>query len=258
MTQKIIFEQPLNERIRTFLRVDQLVQRFDHNIKGESIWDTHYALATLLEVADLAARGDLKSELMKELKRQIKNLEGLSHVPGVDRPNLQRIIARHREHINFLHGLTGQPSDRVKNNEFSNSVKQRLFIPGGTCEFDLPAYHYWLLQPVAERHTVLNTWIEPFKHIHQTVKLILELIRESVLPTKSVAVKGFYQQTFQADQPYPYQLVRISLPSDSPYFPEFSAGKHRFAVRFLVQPNIELRATQTHEDIEFELACCAL
>lgn len=258
MTQKIVFEQPLNERVRMFLRIDRLIQRFAHYIHGETVWDTHCALVTLLELADLAARGDLKSELMKELERQIKNMEGLSHIPGVDRAHLQRIIDQHRAHVNALHDLTGQPGDQLRSNEFSNSIRQRLSIPGGTCEFDLPAYHYWLSQPVAIRHRTLGSWIEPFQHIHQSVRLILQLIRDSVIPAKLCAAQGFYQQNLEVNPLYPYQLVRIALPSNSPVYPEISGGKHRFAVRFLELPSVESHAAQTSEDIEFELACCAL
>ncbi len=256
MTHKIVFEQPLNERIRTFLRIEQLVKRFRHAVKGESIWDTHFALSTLLEIADLAARGDLKSEVMKELKRQIGNLEGLSDTPGIDYSHLQSIIDGHRRLVGSLHELSGQPGNKLKTNEFISSIKQRAVIPGGTCDFDLPAYHFWLSQPNSYRNSLLQQWFRPFELIHEPMEVILNLIRQSTTPEKTIATKGFLQQNLESN--IPYQLIRISIPENSPYFPEISAGKHRFTVRFLTLTNIESRAPQTQDDLEFELACCAL
>ncbi len=252
----ITFEQPLNERIRTFLRIEQLFQRLEYCLGGQSVWNTHYALTTLLEIADLAARGDLKSELMKELKRQVANLERLSTAPGVNRAQLQTIIDQHRKLIDTLHGLSGHPGSQMKNNEFLNSIKQRTAIPGGTCDFDLPAYHHWLSQPVEARHEFVRAWIKPFTTIHEAAGVVLSLIRESATPVKTRAAKGFYQQNLELGQPY--QMIRISVPETSPHFPEISAGKHRFTVRFLQHTNLEARASQTHDNIDFELTCCSL
>jgi cell division protein ZapD len=256
VTQTITFEQPLNERIRIFLRIEQLVQRFEYCLGGQTRWDTHCALTTLLEIAELAARGDIKSELMKELKRQTSNLEALEEMPGVDKGSLHAVIDGHRRLIDRLHGLSGHPGGQLKGNEFLNSIKQRTVIPGGTCDFDLPAYHHWLAQPVEVRHGHFETWMRPFKQINEAAAMILDLIRQSSRPERVRAVTGFYQQNLDADQPY--QLIRITLSAGAPQFPEISAGKHRFSVRFLEQNDLATRASQAQGDIDFSLACCAL
>ena len=59
----INYEQPLNERMRTFLRYEQLTNRFEFFAKQERSSDTHAALLTLIEVLNLVSRGDLKQEL---------------------------------------------------------------------------------------------------------------------------------------------------------------------------------------------------
>ncbi len=256
MSSQIIFEQPLNERVRTFLRIEQLMQRFEYYISGNNAWDTHSALITLLEITDLVARGDVKSELMKELKRQIQNLEALKEIPEIDQSHLQCFIDEHRQHIDTLYELSGHPSDQIKNNEFIKSIKQRIVIPGGTCDFDLPAYHYWLSQPTAKRHATLEHWVSPFKKIYETINITLSLIRDSASSEEKCAERGFYQQQLETDQPY--QLIRIQLPEDSPFYAEISAGKHRFTVRFLKLVDPQSRASQTQDDIVFKLTCCAL
>ena len=256
VTSHIIYEQPLNERIRTFLRIEQLMQRIDYFISGNHAWDSHCAITTLLEVSDLATRGDLKSELMKELKRQMNNLEGLKQIPEIDQPHLQEFIDRLRQHVDTLYDLSGHPGAPLKNNEFLKSIKQRIVIPGGTCDFDLPAYHYWLAQPVEERRLTLSNWIEPYRKVYDTISIIMTLIRDSAKPLEVCAALGFYQRQLDNDQPY--QLIRVLLPSTSPHFPEISAGKHRCTVRFLMLNEPESRPSQTQEDIDFKLVCCSL
>ena len=256
MTSNIVFEQPLNERIRTFLRIEQLMQRIEYFISGDHSWDSHCAITTLLEVSDLATRGDLKSELMKELKRQMNNLEDLKQIPEIDQSHLQQFIDHLRQHIDTLYELSGHPGAPLKHNEFLKSIKQRIVIPGGTCDFDLPAYHFWLAQSVTERRATLNKWIEPYKKVYDTICIIMTLIRDSAKPQEVCATRGFYQRQLDNDQPY--QLIRVLLPSTSQHFPEISAGKHRCTVRFLMLNEPESRPSQIQEDIDFNLACCSL
>ncbi len=256
MTRLLTFEQPLNERIRTFLRFEHLMKRFRHSAGGDSRWDSHCALSALLEIADLAARVDLKSELMKELKRQISNLEALSASPEVDQDQLQRVMRGHRDLVSRLHGQPGQLAGVLKHNEFLNSLKQRAVIPGGTCDFDLPGYHHWLGRPPAERQRDLEAWARPFRQLNEAATVILSLTRHSARPERLVAAAGFFQR--QLDPSAPVQLIRIAIHALSPYYPEISAGKHRFSVRFLEPKNLELRPKQTQGDVEFELSVCAL
>jgi cell division protein ZapD len=256
VSETLIFEQPLNERIRTFLRVEQLIQRFNHFVEGDTLWDTHGALRTLIEVADLVARVDLKSELMKELKRQITNLEGLEEIPGVNTEHLRSIIDTHRSLIDRLHDIAGNPGSQLKSNEFLHSIKQRAAIPGGSCDFDLPAFHHWLSREKARRQDDLEQWIQPYRKIHLAVSVIMGLVRESAGLETVRAEKGFYEKTL--DPTHPNQLIRIGVDMAAPCFPEVSAGKHRFSIRFLVQPDLGTRPVQITDDFDFELACCAL
>jgi len=49
----------------------------------------------------------------------------------------------------------------------------------------------------------------------------------------------------------------VGLNRDSEYFPEISAGKQRFSIRFML-PQDEKRPTQSNDDLDFQLICCAL
>ncbi|MDX1698603.1 MAG: cell division protein ZapD, partial [Thiohalobacterales bacterium] len=72
----------------------------------------------------------------------------------------------------------------------------------------------------------------------------------------AVAEAGIYQKTM--DPNLPCQLVRIALPAGAPYFAELSGGRHRFTARFLQFSTADQRASQTDQDVKFQLACCVI
>src|SRR5512139_2798857 len=70
----LIFEQPLNERMRTFLRLDYLYnQALYHNEKA-SQWGSRAAVASLIDILAITTRGDVRSDVLKELERHIAML----------------------------------------------------------------------------------------------------------------------------------------------------------------------------------------
>lgn len=255
MSSLVYFEQPLNERIRTFMRVEQLYSRCQYYMEKENALDSHSALSALLELMGLISRGDLKRELMKEVKRQLANLQQLHSIPSLDQNKLEKLVSEHSALINELDNQPGQLVSHLKENDFINSIKQRAAIPGGTCDFDLPSYHYWLTQPSARRKEIIQTWLQPFDVVYKTVVHCLELIRNSSEIESCAALKGFYQRNL--DQNQPNQLIRVLIDINDQCYPEISAGKHRFSIRFLEQANPNLYPKQVERDITFKIACCA-
>ncbi len=255
MSRQIYFEQPLNERIRTFMRIEELFARCNYYINKDEAFDSHSALSTLFELMGLASRGDLKRELMKEIKRQLTNLQQLHSIPSLDQKKLDQLISSHNNLINQLDSLSGQLVGHLKDNDFINSIKQRSTIPGGTCDFDLPAYHYWLTQAPKERKQTIEAWLQPFVLINNTVMHCLELIRSSAEIEDCVGKKGFYQRNL--DQNQPNQLIRVIIDDTEKCFPEISAGKHRFSIRFLQQPDPNHYPKQIERNISFKISCCA-
>lgn len=253
----VIYEQPLNERIRTLLRLEHLFQQAAYRLAGEhSVWDSRAALDSLLDVQSVLARNDVRSEVLKELERHATRLTAYERNPNVDTNALQEVLAELDAVIDRLHAIGGQIGQKLKTNEFLNSVRQRSSIAGGTCGFDLPAYHYWLQQPAAQRQQDLLGWHHEYDALRDAVYLILRIIRQSTPAKAHCAEAGYYQQSL--DTSIPYQLLRVIMPADSPYFAEVSAGKHRFTIRFLQMPSMEQRPVQAEEDIDFHLSCCVL
>lgn len=256
VTRETVYEHPLNERVRTFLRLESLFTQAAHHVKRSSEWDSRATLNCILEILSIFGNANLKSEVLKELERHSIGLKRLEHNPEIDGNRLTGLLDLIGSHIDSLHRINGQIGSELKSSEFLISIRQRSGIPGGTCDFDLPAFHYWLQQPVRERTDDLYRWLNSFDSIGQAIQFILKLTRESTTLTPVIADNGVYQKTL--DPGLPYQLVRIALPADSPYFAELSGGRHRFTARFLNFSTVEIRARQTAEDVEFGLACCVL
>lgn len=255
MSEKIYYEQPLNEKIRNLLRLDFLFNQLNASVEGSTSWDSRAAIVGLLDVYSIISRADIKSELLKELERYSGLLEALDKNPNVDSSKLTSVLDQIDVYIDRLHGMTGPVAGELRQNELLNTVRQRISIPGGACEFDLPSYHYWLSRPAEQRVADLKQWLAPFEVVRASISLIVRLVRDSIPPTQQMAVDGFFQQTL--DPNAPTQLIRVGLPRSYPLYAEISGGKHRFSIRFM-KLNIYDRDVATEQDVAFDLACCTL
>ena len=92
MEKSVIYEQPLNERVRSFLRLEHLFGISDHHCPQDSQWDSRIAISCFLEILDLLSRSDIKSDLIKELERHTVTLDVLKNNPNVDHHRLSEIL----------------------------------------------------------------------------------------------------------------------------------------------------------------------
>jgi cell division protein ZapD len=253
---KIIYEQPLNERIRAFLRLEFLFAQSAQHLHEESQWGSRCTLSSLLDIISIFGRTDLKTEVLKELERHSSTLNKLKQNPEVDSGRLEEILTELDKLGAELHKIGGPIAADLKDNEFLSSIQQRAAIPGGTCDFDLPSYHYWLQQPAEKRTRDLTDWLGRFATIGQAIQLILQLVRDSTILRPVTAESGFYQKTL--DSNHPCQLVRVEVDKKIPCYAEISGGRHRFTVRFLELSREEGQLRQSSEDVHFRLGCCTI
>ena len=238
------------------LRVETLMKRFHYfeALKGD--WSAYSALLTILELTSLLERGDLKQELMKELERQHGALKALMRHQEIDQNKLEIILSKQKLALERLHRLDGKLGEHLKRVDFLLGIKQRTSIPGGSCDFDLPQLRYWLNRSHEQRLSDLHEWVAPYRELEDVIELILKAIRDSAIAKTVVAENGFYQQSLDTKQST--QLIRIGVDADESIYPEISAGKHRYSVRFMRVNSSEELPTQVKEDVEFLLSRCSL
>lgn len=253
MADLIHFEHPLNERIRTFLRLEHLFLQVDHFRPQADPWSNRAAIDSLLSIISIFARSDLKTEILKELERHTGNLERIRQQPGVDMQALGQVLDDLEQAIHQVYRLDGQIARRLRSNEFLNTILQRSSIPGGSCNFDLPQYHFWLNQPHEIRQAQMSEWMQELLPVREAVVLLLNLVRNSNLPTRECAEQGFFQRTLESQAPA--QMLRVGLPRNSTVFTEISGNKHRFSIRFFETVDTG-KPVQTDRNVDFLLTAC--
>lgn len=256
MKDDIIYEQPLNERIRNFLCLEYLFQRLDYHSAQDNPWDSRVAVTCLLEVLNFISRSDIKKDIMKGLQQYSNSLDQLKKNPNTDIQKLDKFSQDMYTQLKTLYAEDLQLDKELAQSNLLKSMQQRVSVPGGTCNFDLPELHHWSHQPIECRRLDLVKWRESFSIIYNALVIILFMLRNSTLPTIEQAEAGFYQQLIE--KKLVGQLIRVFLPQDSNYFPEISGSKHRFTIYFMEQLNAVYSAKQTKDTVEFELHFCAL
>jgi cell division protein ZapD len=250
----ITYEFPLNERVRTMLRLEDLYGRVNYFIERDGSADHHAAIDILFDLIEVASRADLKADLLQELDRQKRMLMSLHDNPEVSEDALGLVlekVERCAESLLAINGKVGQP---LRENEWLMGIKQRASIPGGTCEFDLPSYHYWQQQDPPTRRRFLLEWMEPLEPIRRAKSIVLKLLRESGKEHRLVAQHGNFQQMQGGRMA---QMLRIVLDDKLPCVPEVSANKYALSIRF-VCADYAAKTTLFDQDVEFDLIFCSL
>ncbi len=251
---RVIFEQPLNERTRSLLRLEFLFAQYVHNHADATRWGLRASLHTMLDLLAVIGRADLKNDLSKELGEQETVLHRLRARAEVDRDKLDGVLHEIRAVLAGLHTMGAHPSAMLRENEFLFAILNRSAIPGGTCDFDLPAYHRWLSRPYADSERDLASWFAHLSPLQGAIRLYLRLLRDSAEGEECLARGGVHLHV----PPGNCQLLRVQIAGDADVYPEISAGRHRFSFRFMSLGRVDSRNVQTTQDIAFRLQCCIL
>lgn len=246
------FEQPLNERIRTFLRLEHLATRLRHHWADDSPWGRRATLDTLLDVLNVMSHHDIRGEVSKELVQRHAALQRLADREDVDVAALDRVLADIDTISQEMASIPPQfASYQLRDNELLNSLNNRHSMPGGTCSFDLPAYHHWLNQPGSRLADDISHWYQRIEPVERGVALLLKLLRGSADPRHESADNGVLVHKTESGT----QMIRVFVDSASVY-PEISAGRHRATVRFMQYQNANMHVAQARTSIAFRMACC--
>ena len=250
----ILYEYPFNERIRTYLRLEHLFQRLADLVPRDTALDHHYALTTIFEVMDVGARADLKSDVLRDIEKQKQLLNSYRGNPAISEAALDEVIAQLDACFAALNGLPGKAGQSLTEHDWLMSIRSRISIPGGTCEFDLPAYYAWQHLSADRRRHDLQGWIATLVPLADSVHMLLKLLRDSGAPQKVMAQGGQFQQNLP--QGRTFQLLRLRIDETSGLIPEISGNRLMVSVRLmLLGEDGKQHAAGT--DSGFELTLCS-
>jgi cell division protein ZapD len=250
----ISYEFPLTEKVRTLLRLEDLFARMEHFTDHEHSVDHHAALMTMFEILEVISRADLKSDLLQELERQKRVLSNLHNNPAISEQALEAILTEIEQSSGLLLAMSGKIGQHLRENEWLMGIKQRAVMPGGTCEFDLPSYHYWQAQDASSRREYLSSWLAPFLPLHTALKIVLRLLRESGKVFQFTAHQGTFQQMQGGRVAH---MLRLRLSRRLACIPEVGANKYAINIRFIAA-NYASKSTLFEQNVPFELTFCSL
>ena len=250
----ILYEYPFNERIRTYLRLEHLFRRLSALMQREQALDHHFAIQTIFEIMDVASRADMKTDVLKDIDRHRQQLGSYRGNPAISEQALDEVIGQLDDCFNQLSNTPGKTGQALTENDWLMSIRSRIGIPGGTCEFDLPAYYAWQHLDAGQRQADLQTWVQALAPLAESIVLLMKMLRDSGMPQKVVAPGGQFQQNLP--QGRTFQLLRLRIDPDLGLVPEISGNRLMMTVRLMRQGD-DQRLHAAAEDAAFELTLCA-
>lgn len=241
---KISYEFPLNEKCRTYLRIDNLFAQMQANLAMADSWQSLAFFKALFDFMELAERCDIRGDLSKDLERLRLKMQGWRERPGVDVAKLDSLCADLQQQA-YLLPRSVRPGSCFKEDKFLCALRQRFTIPGGLCPFDVPIFPLWLAQPQTKRQAQADAWLAELNLLHTANSLLLDLWREQGSFQPVIAKNAFYQDAADG-----CELLRLTIDAELGCYPTVSGHRSRFAIRFLPL------AEQRLGDTPFELACC--
>ena len=251
----ITYEYPLNERIRTLLRLEDLFDKVQHFTASDAPENHHVALLTIFEILEVASRADLKFDLVQELERQRQTLLSFRNNPDISEDALSGALYEIEMASAQMLAMQGKIGQYLRENDWLMAIKNRAAIPGGVCEFDLPAYHYWLHRDPEQRRISLDGWIKPMLPIRAALAIVLRLLRSSGRAEQQLASQGCFQLMLGGRNAL---MLRLRVAHQAPFIPEISANKYALNIRFIAPDSQEPRPRRSDEDVAFDLTFCNL
>ncbi|PKH03584.1 cell division protein ZapD [Psychromonas sp. MB-3u-54] len=242
----IVFEYPLNEKNRSYLRFESLFTQLKMSLSFEHVNDSTIFFKALLELVELAERSDIRHDLVKDLRLLSEQMRKWLNHAAVDQKAVTDLISEIEGLIQAVLRLSKQLRF-FKDNRLLTSLKQRFFIPGGTCNFDLPQFHFWLAGDLEKRQNDAQSWFSHFASLEKALTLFLKIKRSQAVDTKQIAKNGFYQAEVEK-----CGFIVVKVDQKQGVYPVISGHNQRYSIRFM---NAESEKN-TLDSIDFQQMCC--
>ncbi|MGQ8364785.1 cell division protein ZapD [Glaciecola sp. 1036] len=246
-----LYEFPLCEKVRNYLRLEQLFQQLKEARHAKTAHQHLYFFKTLFDLIELIERLDLRTDFVRDIDSQERNLVHWSQHPDIDKDALDRALKS-------LHKLLGEIKQinklgsGIKEERFLSNIRQRFAIPGGVTSFDLPSLFCWIRQPQENKDQEIDRWISHLNLVEESVTLIMTFLRERGRFETVIGKNGFYQGNV-ADKA---ELIRVQCDNTQGYYPVLSGNTYRYGIKFMrLHPEAGTTGAVAN-NISFELARC--
>ncbi|MDN3653577.1 cell division protein ZapD [Thalassotalea ponticola] len=245
----ILYEHPLNERIRNYLKLEQLFAQARACL-GQDFETSHSAFfSALFTILDTLDRTDVRGDMIKDLEKLEHNLNLWSKSPSVDSKVLSHSLQQTQQLSSELRSKQ-TPWSALKDDKFLDAMRKRFSVTGAYCGFDLPALVHWLKQPPIFLQNDIERWLSSLNLVEQSLALVLKFIRQKANFEIVNVDNSFYQDAGEG-----LLLLRIEVQDGADYFPLVSGNRYRYSIRFMEL--CEQKGQQYITDnVTFKLAKC--
>ena len=248
----ILYEYPLQERFRTYLRFEHSFSELGAALTMAEEQPQAFFVA-LFAAQQLIERNDIKSELAKDLELQRSFMKRWEAHPQIDQTALQGALQSISMAVDNLQ-LLNKELRLLKDDRFLASIRSRFVQPGITGLFELPQLQLWLNQPLAARQQQSQNWFDALQPLAAAIALQLELTRQQGAFSSIAATNGFWQESCE-----PLALLRVKVPVSACCYPVVSGHRQRFTLRFMTLPdNGDPTTEAVSDDLQIELSRCPL
>ncbi len=246
---ELTYEHPLNEKLRTYLRLEYLLSQLHQLTALSSEWQQQAFFNALFDLTEVLDRNDIRPDLIKDCERSEAALVKWASHPSVSDDKLQPLLQQAvRLQSELLRSTKFVAS--LKEDKFLAPLRQRFAVPGGACYFDLPQLQYWFNLPLALRQQAAAVWCSEFTLLQQALQLVLQFCRGKGQFSTVTADNGFYQSNTEQ-----HELLRIRYAPEHGVYPTVSGNKYRYAIRFM-QLSDDSGRCSSEKTLSFALACC--
>jgi cell division protein ZapD len=247
------FEYPFNERVRTVLRLESLLDRI-HLLAQQSDSRMHQiALNSLFDMLDITDRSDVKSAISQDLTRQRQTIASYADHPTASIQAIEKTLESIDQALEALNNL-GRIGQAVRDNDWLVAIRGRLSIAGAAAQIDSPSLLAWQQRHVSQRHADLNQWLSSVEPLRGAISLTLQLLRQSGESALALATAGSYQRSLEGKS---YHILQVWVAQEDGVYPEMSGNKHMMWVRFSrLDENLKIHSA--NHEVNFKYALCGL
>jgi cell division protein ZapD len=246
-----LYEFPLYEKVRNYLRLEQLFAQLEEAKDAQSEYQFLRFLELLFDIMDMVERLDLRTDFLRDIDAHEKKLVHWSQHPDIDNQALDQALQT-------LHRLSSEIKRNPKlgaslrEEKFLSNIRQRFTTPGGVTSFDLPSLFCWLKQDNEIKLAHMQDWKQQLSLIENSLQMLLSFLREKARFQNIECKNGYYQGSVEEK----IELVRIQCDSSSGIYPVVSGTRNRFGLKFMrLNPPAGSSGAIT-EQVNFKLACC--
>ncbi len=245
-----VYEHPLNEKVRLLMRLELIFNQIEHARDVSDSNNVQPFFKFLFDCIEVLERNDIRPTLSYYLDELEANLIRWSDHPEIHDESLQQKL---QEAVSLQAELANmnKACQKLKEDKFLASLRQRFGIAGGTCDFDIPQLHFWTRKPLEQRKAEISQWLEVIAPLKQALDFSLLFLRESAPFITKVAENAFYQDNCDDT----ISLLRVKYDLNSGYFPTISGSKHRYSITFMAPDSASVKKAISG-NIEFKLATC--